>query len=189
MAIEKRFIRIEDWEGNIYYPESNPSESTSGLIIDAAQASPEGTAGSTITTSGTLQTNVNGANKGTVIYLASDIAAYKNLITANFYDVPFGKVYIGLRLMCSIGSGTEPLFNITTYFNDDKDGSKYRALDSFTITGDMFEEAGVFKNFSFDTNYHGQFSDACNLKIEVMMIPGTGAVAYLDNITACRSLE
>ena len=53
MAIERRNIRIEDWEGNIYYPETQSGSSLAGRIIDAEDATTDIASGSVTITEGT----------------------------------------------------------------------------------------------------------------------------------------
>ncbi len=112
--IERRNIRIEDWEGNIYYPETQSGSSLAGRIVDAEDATTDLTSSSVTITEGTIVSD-NLANNGQAIMIASP-SANKILFQTAIAGIPLGKVAISVRMKSNVITATTNLFKIETYY-------------------------------------------------------------------------
>jgi len=190
MAVEKRNIRIEDWLGNIYYPETSSLTSVAGYTIDASDAST--TYGSAIYTEGSVVSD-NMANKGKSIIL-NPSEADKILIDAEFVGIPFGNVAISFRAKSSIKSD-DKLFKLECYHVDNTtEVPTYYPLSSKVIKGTDFDDISTYKDLSFILNYAGTYSRDYALRVKVTRYgleseEGSKAsfILNLDNISATKA--
>ena len=128
---ENRYIRIEDWKGNVYFPESNSSSSTAGSVSDSESASKDAT-GTNPKTDGDKVTD-SSANNGTAIMVSSS-STRQTLFSTYLSNVPFGNVSVGVRMKSSIATGTTPLVELNTYFVDASgEDEKYNATYYITV--------------------------------------------------------
>lgn len=184
---ENRYIRIEDWKGNVYFPESNSSSSTAGSITDADSASKDAT-GTNPKTDGDKVSD-SSANGGTAIMVTSS-SERQTLFSTYLSNVPFGNISIGARMKSSIGSGTTPLVEMNTYFVDASGEEMVETLlDSAKISGDMFGVANEYVNLGMVTNYKGVATGAVFLKVELIVLPDTGATIYFDQIAVAMEMR
>lgn len=184
---ENRYIRIEDWKGNVYFPESNSSSSTAGSITDADSASKDAT-GTNPKTDGDKVSD-SSANSGTAIMVTSS-SERQTLFSTYLSNVPFGNISIGARMKSSIGSGTTPLVEMNTYFVDASGEEMVETLlDSAKISGDMFGVANEYVNLGMVTNYKGVATGAVFLKVELIVLPDTGATIYFDQIAVAMEMR
>lgn len=181
---EKRYIRIEDWEGNIYYPESGGS-STGGAIVDSSDASSTGT-----TTTDGQSTDDSQANNGSAIVVVSDASKDQNVITTKFDNLSFGKISGNIRLKSSIGSGDTVILVINCYYFDNtnqEDEYMGTLISSTEITGDKIGVTGEYIDIGFVTNFKGISTSSVSLKVEVLLKAGTGCTIHLDQIAVAKS--
>ena len=116
--LENRFIRIEDWKGNVYYPLSNLEASTAGSISGWPSSDPN----SDPYTSGSEE-NDSLANNGKSIYLNSG-SEDRILYKGSFVNVPFGDVAIGIRMKINTKSSDKiPIVGIKFYIKDQSSSS------------------------------------------------------------------
>lgn len=181
---ERRYIRIEDWEGNIYYPESGGS-STGGSIVDSSDASSTGT-----TTTDGQSTDDSQANNGTAIVVVADATEDQNIITTNFDNLSFGKISGNVRLKSSIGSGDTVLIVINCYYFDNtnqEDNYMGTLISSTEITGNKIGVVNDYVDIGFVTNFKGISTSSVSLKVEVLLKAGTGCTVHLDQIAVTKS--
>ena len=95
--IENRKVRIEDWQGNRYFPISSSSDSTSGIISDSTSASTDKT--DNTYTEGT-KTSDSSANNGSSIVLSSSTSR-RVLYSTMISNIPFGSTSITYRIKSS----------------------------------------------------------------------------------------
>ena len=184
---ENRYIRIEDWKGNVYFPESNSSSSTAGSVSDSESASKDAT-GTNPKTDGDKVTD-SSANNGTAIMVSSS-STRQTLFSTYLSNVPFGNVSVGIRMKSSIATGTTPLVELNTYFVD-ASGEKLveTLLDSANISGNMFEVANEYVNLGVVTNFKGVSTGSTFLKVELIVLPDTGATIYFDQLAVAMEMR
>ena len=201
--IERRYCRVEDWEGNQYYF-SSTSGAASGSTVgggDAVNPDPDGTGSTgsydqedidkgTITTTDGQSTTDTSANTGNSVIISSDPNEDKNVITTKVDGIPFGKVSIDIRLKSTIGSGSAEIIKVNCYYvdnNNTTEGYKGLLLSTTNVTGDMIGATGKYVNIGFVTDFNGTFSSSFGLKIEVLLLKGTNATINLDQISVNKS--
>ena len=184
---ENRYIRIEDWKGNVYYPESNSNSSLGGSVIDSDSASKDAT-GTGSKTDGEKVSDST-ANGGSAIAVTSN-STRQILFSGYFSNVPFGRVSISARMKSSIGSGTMNLIEINTYFVDTS-GEEFveTLLDSVNINGNMFGIANEYVGIGMITDYKGVATGSIFLKVEIIVLPDTGATIYFDQLAIAMDLR
>ena len=181
---EVRYIRIEDWMGNIYYPESGGS-STGGSIINGSNVSDGG-----ITTSDGQTTSDSNASTGQAIIVTDDGSGDKNVISSIFSNLPFGKVSCDIRLKSSIGSGTNVFMVINCYYWDNTNQEENYSgilLSSTDITGNTIGKANEYVNIGLVTDFKGVATSSYGLKVEVILKSGSGATVHFDNMGIDKS--
>ena len=185
-TIEKRYIRIEDWKGNIYYPESASGSTTAGTIMDAADASTDPTSGASTYTEG-LQSADTEANNGTTILMAAN-SEPKVMYQTMFDNMQFGPVVIDLRVKVSAVPSSTKLIEVRTYYKDNVNTEAADiALDVVTFTGKEIAKANEFVDLSFITTFKGQYTGSVSLKVVVTALGGTGVTMYFDQIAAAKA--
>lgn len=184
---ENRYIRIEDWKGNAYFPESNSKESTAGSITDSDTASKDAT-GTNPKTDGDKVSDST-ANNGTAIVVTSG-SERQILLSTYLANIPFGRVSIGLRLKSSIAEGTTDLVEINTYFVDASGTELVETkLDTVTLNGNAFETANEYVNLGMVTNFKGVSTGSVFLKVEIIVLPDTGATIYFDQLAVAMEMK
>lgn len=131
---ENRYMRIEDWKGNVYYPETAES-STAGLISSKASNEP----GSDPYTEGEYVPDYKANQKESI---QIDHPGEKIIYRGSFIKIPFGDVAVGIRMKRgaldhSLSEDTE-IASISFYFKD----------EDFQITQDDVP----FETFSIKAN-------------------------------------
>lgn len=174
---ENRYIRIEDWKGNTYFPESNSGSTTAGEVIGGSGAgtSPE----DPTYTQGTVISDP-AANGGSAISLSSSTER-QTLFRTYFSDAKFGNITLNARMKASVATGTTKLIEINTYFVDASGETPVEThLDKIEFTGNDFKVANEYINLGFVTDYKGTATGSSLLKVEVIVLPDTGATFCLD---------
>lgn len=185
-TIEKRYIRIEDWKGNIYYPESSSGTTTAGSIVDATEASTDPTSGASTYTDG-LQSSDNEANNGTIILLAAN-SEPKTLFQTTFDNMPFSKVVVSFRVKASSVPANTDLLEVRTYYVDNTNTETADvALDTVTFASKNIGKANEFVDLSFITTFKGQYTGSVSLKVKITAFGGTGVTWYFDQLSACKA--
>lgn len=186
MSIENRYIRIEDWNGNVYYPESSSAETTAGSVTDSSSASTTDPT-SDVYTKGSIVADTS-ANNGSAIFLKANTerqVLFRTLLS----NVPFGNTSIGIRLKSSIGTGVDNLIEVNTYFVDKSgDNSTETLLDTSYINGNTIGAANEYVNLGIVTNYRGIATGQAFLKVELILLPDTGVSIYFDQIAVAMAL-
>ena len=186
LKTERRFIRIEDWNGNIYYPETGGT-STGGGIVDSGEAVNDGNG---VTTTDGNSTSDSQANNGTSIIISSDPNKDMNVITTKFDSISFGKVAGNIRLKSSIGSGNTELLSIRCYYwdNTNQSGSYNGTLLSTTpVTGAIIGATNKYVDIGFVTDFKGTSTSSVSLKVEVLLKKGTNCTIHLDQIAISKA--
>lgn len=184
---ENRYIRIEDWKGNVYYPESSSKSSTAGSITDSTSASKEAT-GTNPKTDGEKVSD-SSANGGSALIVTSSTERL-TLFSTYLANVPFGKVSVGMRMKSSIATGTTNLVEVNTYFVDASgDEMVETKLDTASISGDMFGTANEYINLGMVTNFKGTSTGSTFLRVEIIVLPDTGATIYFDQLAVAMEMR
>ena len=183
--IERRNIRIEDWEGNIYYPETQSGSSLAGRIIDSEDATTDLTSGSVTITEGTVTTDIT-ANNAIAIMIASP-AADKLLFQTAVSGIPFGKVAVDIRIKSNVVSSTN-LFKVECYYYDTIEESEGTLLETKTFKGNDINTANTYKNINFITDFYGNYKSSVTFKIKVIAIGGNAATLYFDQIAIAKAM-
>lgn len=189
--IEKRYIRIEDWKGNIYYPESSSGSTTAGIIVDASEASTDPASGSSTFTEGLQSADIE-ANNGTIILLAANDEP-KILFQTMVDNISFGKLVVNPRLkLSSLPSSTVDMIEVRTYYVDNTNTETADvALDTVTFSSKDIINAGgkanEFVDLSFISNFKGQYTGSVSFKVKITMYGGTGSTVYFDQVAVCKA--
>lgn len=190
-TIENRFIRIEDWEGNRYFPEgtSTGSGGSGGSSSSGSDAQPYDPStkpsGGSSTTQGSVTTDGN-ASSGKAIIVSASTSADRNIITAWIEGLKFGKVATSIRLKSSIGSGTGNLLEVNTYYYDVVSGTKTK-LSTTNITPNNIGVANKYADVGFISEFTGTYTAAYLFGVEVILKRNTGATVYLDYVSVNKA--
>lgn len=208
--IEKRYCRVEDWEGNQYYF-SSTSGAASGSTVgggDAVNPNPDGGSGGgggtggggnydqedvdkgNITTTDGQSTTDTSANTGNSVIISSSTSQDQNVITTKVDGIPFGKVAVDIRLKSTVGSGSANILKINCYYVDNNNttaGYKGTLLSTTNVTGDMIGVTGKYTNIGFVTEFSGSFSSSFGFKVEVLLLKNTNATINLDQVSVNKS--
>ena len=65
----------------------------------------------------------------------------------------------------------------------------HAGLDSVNISGDMFGVANEYVNLGRVTNYKGVATGFTFLKVELIVLPDTGATVYFDQIAVAMEMR
>ena len=184
---ENRYIRIEDWKGNVYYPDTNSKASTAGIVIDSSLAS-KGATGTNTRTDGDKVSDSK-ANGGSAIMIAS-LSERQTLFCTYVANIPFGSISVGARLKSSIAEGTAKLVELNTYFVDASGDTPVETLlDTMYITASMFDQPNEYSNIGYVTDYRGVAAETTFLKIELIVLPDTGATIYFDQLAVAMEKQ
>lgn len=188
MATENRTIRIEDWQGNTYLPETDSGTSTAGSISGADSASTDPSSEATGTyTQGTVIADPS-ANGGTAIYAQASNTnqiVYSTCVSS----VSFGTLSISIRLKSNIATGTSALLRVNTYFVDNSGTDpQFTLLDSQDINGNDIGIANEYVTLGLTTQYEGVATGATLLKVQVVLLPNTGCNIYFDQLAVAMAL-
>jgi hypothetical protein len=179
--VEKRYIRIEDWKGNIYYPETSSGSTVPTVMVGAEDASTEVAEGAVTYSEGVLVTDTT-ANNGQALLLNAS-ATNKTLFQTNFDHVPFGNVYVQFRIKLSSVYGGE-ILKVNTYFVDNSDSSTLDVqLQSTTLTGTaLVNNANEYNVYSMVLPFKGNYTGSVSFKVELIVMGGTGVTVHFDYI-------
>lgn len=185
ITTELRYIRIEDWNGNIYYPEG-PGSGTGGSTVDGTSITETG-----ITRSDGQLTSDPNASKGQAVIVTDDGSGQDKLVfTTIFQNLTFGKVSCDVRLKSSIGSGSNTIIVANCYYFDNTnqdDNYQGTLLSSTNISGDVIGVANQYVNIGFVTDYKGVSTSSVGLKVELLLKAGTGATIHFDYISTDKA--
>lgn len=185
---ENRYIRIEDWKGNVYFPESSSSSSVGGSTVGSDDASKDPTTSTGTKTDGDKVAD-SSANGGTAIVVTSS-SDRQTLFSTYLSNIPFGTLTINARMKSSIASGTAGLVEMNTYFVDASGEEMIETpLDSVNISGDMFGTANEYVNLGMTTNFKGVATGETFLKVELIVLPDTGATIYFDQLSVALGAQ
>lgn len=175
--IENRHVRIEDWQGNRYFPIASSQDSTSGTITDSTSASTDKSA--TTYTEGT-KTSDSSANNGSSIIITSS-SSRQTIFTTGINNIPFGSTSITYRFKSSKGSGIVNLLEVNTYFVDTSGTDpKTTLLDTQTVNGDQIGTPNQYVGLGHVVDFRGSATGSYMIKVEFIILPDTGATIYFD---------
>ena len=177
--IENRKVRIEDWQGNRYFPIGSSADSTSGTVSDSTSASTDKT--DNTYTEGT-QTSDSSANNGSSIVLSSSTSR-RVLYSTMISNIPFGSTSITYRIKSSNGSGIINLLEVNTYFVDTSGTNpKSTKIHTQTINGDQIGTPNQYVGLGHVVDFKGTATGSYMMKIEFIVLPDTGVTIYFDNM-------
>lgn len=187
--IENRHIRIEDWQGNRYYPIGTSENSGGGIVSDSTNASND--KNDNTHTEGT-KTADGDANNGESIIVSSS-SVRKTIFSTKIANIPFGNTSIVYRIKSSKGSGTQNLLEVNTYFVDTSaTNPKETKIDTQTINGDQIRTANKYVSLGHTVDFKGAATGSYMIKVELIVLPDTGATIYFDSLyvtTAAMSAD
>lgn len=186
MSIERRNIRIEDWEGNIYYPETQSGSSLAGRIVDAEDATTDLTADTVTITEGSI-VNEPTANNGVAIMISSP-TANKILFQTAVAGIPFGKVAISMRIKSNVITDSTNLVKVECYYYDRLEDSDGTLLDTKTIKGSDIGIVNKFIDYNFITEFSGNYSTSISFKIKITALANSTATIYFDQISVAKAM-
>ena len=122
--------------------------------------------------------------------MLSSSSERKILFSTYISNIPFGNISISARMKSSIGTGSTNLVEMNTYFVDASgDELVETLLDSININGYMFGVANEYVSLGMVTNYNGIATGATFLKVELIVLPDTGATLYFDQIAVAMEMR
>lgn len=187
--IENRHIRIEDWQGNRYFPIGTSENSGGGIVSDSTNASTD--KNDNTHTEGT-KTADGDANNGESIIVSSS-SVRKILFSTKIANIPFGNTSIVYRIKSSTASGTQNLIEVNTYFVDTSaTNPKETKIDTQTINGDQIRVANKYVSLGHTVDFKGAATGSYMIKVELIVLPDTGATIYFDSLyvtTAAMSAD
>lgn len=187
--IENRHIRIEDWQGNRYFPIGTSENSGGGIVSDSTNASND--KNDNTHTEGT-KTADGDANNGESIIVSSS-SVRKILFSTKISNIPFGNTSIVYRIKSSMASGTQNLLEINTYFVDTSaTNPKETKIDTQTINGDQIRTVNKYVSLGHTVDFKGAATGSYMIKVELIVLPDTGATIYFDSLyvtTAAMSAD
>lgn len=187
MSTEARQIRIEDWKGNTYYPITDSKSTTAGTVTDSDSASKSASGTATYTDGNKVSDST--ANGGKAITLSSS-STRQTIFSTYLSNVPFGNVSVGIRMKSSVGTGTNALVEVNTYFVDASSDSLVETLlNSSSISGNMFGTPNEYTTIGVVTNYKGTATGSTYLKVEIIVLPDTGATIYFDQLAVAMEMQ
>jgi len=181
---ERRYYRLEDWKGNVYYQDSSGSDSAASIHKDASL---KDETGSGMTSDGTVVSD-NTANLGKAVMLASNASSVRNLLTATFDNIPFGKYSISLRMKSNVATGTSNIIRVRCYYVDNTGANSTTLLSTTYITGETFGIANKYLDLGFITDFRGNYTSAVSLRVNIHLMNIAGTTAYMDTITIQRAM-
>ena len=184
--IERRHIRIEDWEGNIYYPETQSGSSLAGRIVDAEDATTDLSSGSLTITEGTIVSD-NMANNGQAIMISSP-SVDKILFQTAIAGIPLGKVAISMRMSSNVISDSLNLFRIETYHCHTTEQSEGTLIRSITVPGSAFSAANKYTDIDLIDEFTGRYATDVVYKIKIIALAENNATLYFDQISVAKSM-
>lgn len=185
-TIEKRYIRIEDWKGNIYYPESAAGATTAGVIMDAKDASTDPSSGSITYTEGLIVADPS-ANNATAIQMIEN-ADPKIMFKTEVDTIPFGKVNMDIRMKSPVNTSGSIIAYARIYYIDNRAVNPTEVLvTTKNITGDMIEEINNYVNISFSFNYNGIDNGSTSMIIKLYANGNVGGTLYFDQVAICKA--
>ena len=174
---ERRYYRLEDWRGNVYIPDQTAGD----LANIHKDASLKDDPGSGMSSDGTIVADQD-ANLGKAILLSSSNGASKNLLTAVFDNLSFGKYSVTLRMKGNIASGNTEIVRVTCYYIDNSGTYATTTLSYTIMTGETFGVANKYLDLGFITDFRGKFSSSISLKVVVDLAGVAGTTMYMDTI-------
>ena len=186
MAIERRNIRIEDWEGNIYYPETQSGSSLAGRIIDAEDATTDITSGSVTITEGT-KTIDEYANNGSAIMISSP-STDKILFQTSIAGIPFGNVAVNIRMKSNNTTDNIELARIEIYYYDSLDEIEGVLLETKTITGMDIGDINKYIEYSFISDFYGIYKSSACFKIKIIALANNNSTLYFDQVAIAKAM-
>lgn len=185
--LENRFIRIEDWKGNVYYPLTNVDMSMAGTISGDAS----NVAGSDPYTDGTYVSPDPQANKGKSIRLASDSLIDKVLYRGTFINIPLGDVTIGPRIKTSSIENPRTDIVMKCYFRDMQNLTDYQ-LESFEIETKEFGSENTYYTIPRMIAYKvpSQITERVpySLLVELIVKAGANKTFWFDQMYVAPSI-
>ncbi|MBR1987800.1 MAG: hypothetical protein IKA36_02045 [Clostridia bacterium] len=190
---EIRTIRIEDWNGNIYHPEgvgggsAGDNNAPDDFQPDTGSTGGAGSITSdTANTTAAVSTTDSNATTGKVLVISAGTTA-KNVATALFDNLPFGKIAVSLRLKSSNGTTTSNIIQVNTYYVDLTQTNSTVKLSSTNFTGAHVGVANTFVDLGFVTEFKGVHTANMAFKVEVLILPNTGVTVTLDNVSVNKA--
>lgn len=184
--IERRNVRIEDWEGNIYYPETQSGSSLAGRIVDAEDATTDLTTNSATITEGSLVADT-AANNGMATMIASPTAD-KILFQTAVSDIPFGKVAVSIRIKSNKNTSDLNLIKVEVYYYDTIEESEGTLLDTKTITGADISTVNKFVDYSFITDFSGTYTRTTCFKIKIIALANNTSTLHFDQVAIAKAM-
>lgn len=184
MAREVRYIRWEDWNGNIYRVEGTGEGGTGGDSIDVDDIGGPNS-GSTNNTDGTHTGDVE-ANNGSAIIVVSGNTD-KNAATVYFDNIAFGMWSVGVRAKCNVVGSDTNILQINCYYVDNTEANPTTLLRTQYVKASQFFSAGSYTEIGCSIVFNGMYTTSVSLKVEIILLKNTGATITIDNITLYKA--
>lgn len=193
---EKRWIRIEDWNGNIYVTDDTSSGSgdTSGTVIDGTDiGNPSDGINYTNYTDGTPQDDNDTASGRSILVVYNDNKEV-TVASVQFDDLQFGMYSILFRIKSSVyGNRTNATLNarrilrVDTYFvNNDTGYTNPTPLSQTYVYAKNFSNS-AYTDIGFVFNYKGTHCSSVGLRVNIMLLPESLSTITFDHITLFRA--
>ena len=193
---EKRWVRIEDWNGNIYVTDDTSSGSgdTSGTTITGDDiGNPSDGTEYTNRTDGTPQDDDDTASGRSILVVYNDTKEV-TIASVQFDDLSFGLHSVVLRLKSSVyGNRTDSVINarriirVDTHFvNNDTGYTNPATLSQTFIYAKNFSNS-LYTDIGFTFEYKGKHANSIGVRIDIKLLPESLATITFDYITIFKA--
>ena len=193
---EKRWVRIEDWNGNIYVTDDTSSGSgdTSGTTITGDDiGNPSDGTEYTNWTDGTPQDDDDTASGRSILVVYNDTKEV-TIASVQFDDLSFGLHSVVLRLKSSVyGNRTNSTLNarriirVDTHFvNNDTGYTNPATLSQTFIYAKNFSNS-LYTDIGFTFEYKGKHANSIGVRIDIKLLPESLATITFDYITIFKA--
>ena len=193
---EKRWVRIEDWNGNIYVTDDTSSGSgdTSGTTITGDDiGNPSDGTEYTNWTDGTPQDDDDTASGRSILVVYNDTKEV-TIASVQFDDLSFGLHSVVLRLKSSVyGNRTNGTLNarkiirVDTHFvNNDTGYTNPATLSQTFIYAKNFSNS-LYTDIGFTFEYKGKHANSIGVRIDIKLLPESLATITFDYITIFKA--
>lgn len=193
---EKRWIRIEDWNGNIYVTDDTSSGSgdTGGTAIDSSDiGNPNDGTDHTNWTDGTPQDDNDTASGRSILVVYNDNREV-TIASVQFDDLNFGLTSVVLRLKSSVygnrNDGTlnaRKIIRVDTHFvNNDTEYTDPATLSQTYIYAKNFSNSNYI-DIGFTFEYKGVHANSVGLRVDIKLLPESLATITFDYVTVFKA--
>lgn len=184
MSIEKRTVRVEDWDGNVYTFKNSEELSTSGVIKDSTDVIFGNPNAKTISEGEPVADPK--ANFCSALFLGESTVD-KILFQTEIRKPVLGTHIIGFRSKVSSNISTDDILKVTVYHVDyTTETPSISVIDSSLIKASQLDTK--YKEYRYIVDFDGSYSNNYTMRIRIEKLANTSATVYFDNIAIAKNM-